>query len=178
MGLCDRPRSGRPRRISELERAELTRRGLTGDISASSVRRILAEHPVKPWRYQSWIFPRDPEFTAKATVVLDLYQGQPLGPNDRVISVDAKPSIQARARIHPTAPPAPGRVIRVEHEYERHGALALLALLAALDVHTGQITATTPPTSGIAPFMALLGQIMAQDRYKKADRVFVIVDNH
>jgi transposase len=204
-GLADRPRSGRPRRITELERAqvcalacqlpaesgvplarwsapelatELVDRGLTGLLSASSVRRILAEHPVKPWRYQSWLFPRDPQFTAKATVVLDLYQGsyqgQPLGPHDRILCIDAKPSIQARARCHPSTPPKPGQVMRLEHEYQRMGALALLA---ALDIHTGKVIATTPPTTGITPFMTLIDQIMTQPRYRDAPQVFVIVDN-
>src|ERR1035441_1547701 len=142
-GLADLPRTGRPRRISALERAEvcalacqlpaatgvplarwscpelaaeLASRGLVSAISASSVRRILADHPVKPWRYQSWIFPRDPDFAAKATVILDLYQGfyqgRPLRPGDRIISVDAKPSIQARDRRHPTSPPAPDQPMR------------------------------------------------------------------
>jgi transposase len=205
-GLEDLPRSGRPRRISAAERAEvcamacqlpaasgvplarwscpelaaeLASRGLVSAISASSVRRILAEHPVKPWQYQSWIFPRDPDFAAKASVILDLYQGywqgQPLGPRDRIVSVDAKPSIQARARRHRPAPPGPGRPMRVEHEYQRKGALALLA---ALDVHTGTVpAATTPKTTGIAPFMALMGQVMSQQPYRSASRVFVIVDN-
>ena len=103
----------------------------------SSVLRILAEHPVKPWQYQSWISPRDPDFEAKATVILDLYQGfyqgKRLLPGDRILSVDAKPSIQARGRCRPTAPATRGMLrARVEHEYIRHGALALLA---ALDVN-------------------------------------------
>ncbi len=205
-GLADAPRAGRPRRISALERAaicalacqlpaatgvplsrwsgpelaaELASRGLTGPVSASSLLRILAEHPIKPWQYQSWIFPRDPDFAAKATVILDLYQGfyqgQPLRPGDRIVSVDAKPSIQARGRRHPATPPAPGQPMRVEHEYQRNGALALLA---ALDVHTGTVpAATTPATTGIKPFMALMGQVMSQDPYASAGRVFVIVDN-
>jgi transposase len=205
-GLKDLPRSGRPRRITAAERAEvcamacqlpaatgvplarwscpelaaeLAGRGLTGPISASSVRRILAEHPVKPWQYQSWIFPRDPDFAAKATVVLDLYQGyyqgKRLRPGDRIISVDAKPSIQARGRRHPASPPGSGQPMRVEHEYRRNGALALLA---ALDVHTGTVpAAATPATTGIAPFMALMGQVMSQEPYASASRVFVIVDN-
>ncbi len=204
-GLEDLPRTGRPRRISELERAEvcalacqlpavagvplarwscpelaaeLASRGLVSAVSPSSVRRILAEHPVKPWQYQSWIYPRDPDFAARATVILDLYrgfyQGQPLGPGDRILSVDAKPSIQARARRHPTSPPAPGRPMRVEHEYQRKGALALLA---ALDVHTGKISGSCPKTTGIVPFMALMGQVMSQEPYASASRVFVIVDN-
>jgi transposase len=204
-GLKDLPRSGRPRRISALERAavvalacqlpattgvplsrwtapelaaELTSQGLVSSISPSSVLRILAEHPIKPWRYQSWIFPRDPDFAARASVILGLYQGsyqgQPLRPGDRIVSVDAKPSIQARARCHATGPPGPGRPVRVEHEYDRAGALALLA---ALDVRTGKVFASCPQTTGIAPFMALMGQVMNQEPYASASRVFVIVDN-
>jgi transposase len=204
-GLKDLARSGRPRRISALERAavvalacqlpaatgvplsrwsapelaaDLAAQGLVNSISPSSVLRILAEHPIKPWQYQSWIFPRDPDFAAKATVILDLYQGsyqgQPLRPGDRIVSVDAKPSIQARVRCHATCPPGPGRPARVEHEYDRAGALALLA---ALDVRTGKVFASCPQTTGIAPFMALMGQVMGQQPYASAPRVFVIVDN-
>jgi transposase len=204
-GLTDLPRSGRPRRISELTRAavvalacqlpaatgvplsrwtgpellaEVTRAGPDDALSASSVLRILAEHPVKPWQYRSWISPRAPDFHAKATVILDLYQGfyqgKRLRPGDRILSVDAKPSIQARGRCRPTAPAAPGTPVRVEHEYVRHGALALLA---ALDVRTGKVVASTPGTTGIAPFMDLMGQVMSQPEYQDAPRVFVIVDN-
>jgi transposase len=204
-GLKDRPRTGRPRLISEITRAavvamacqlpaatgvplarwtgpellaELT--GIPGaqEISASSLLRILAEHPIKPWRYQSWISPRDPDFAAKATVILDLYQGyyqgEPLGPGDRLLSFDAKPSIQARERASPVVPAAPGRVMRVEHEYVRHGALALLA---GLDVHTGTVFASTPKTTGIIPFMELVAQVMERPEYKNAARVFIVVDN-
>jgi transposase len=152
-GLTDLPRSGRPRRISELTRAavvalacqlpaatgvplsrwtgpellaEVTRAGMDGELSVSSVLRILAEHPVKPWQYRSWISVRDPDFEAKAAVILDLYQGfyqgARLQPGDRILSVDAKPSIQARGRCRPTAPAARGTPMRVEHEYVRHGA--------------------------------------------------------
>jgi transposase len=204
-GLTDLPRPGRPRRISEADRAavvalacqlpaqtgvplsrwtgpelrrELAAQGLSGRMSASSLLRILAEHPVKPWQYQSWIYPRDPAFEAKASVILDLYQGlyqgKPLGDGDRVLSFDAKPSIQARGRVHATLPAAPGRPVRVEHEYARHGALALLA---GLDVRTGRVFASTPATTGIAPFMDLAAQVMARPEYRHAPRVFVIVDN-
>ena len=100
--------------------------------------------------------------------------GEPLGPDDRILSFDAKPSIQARGRIHATLPAAPSRPARVEHGYVRHGALALLA---GLDVHTGQVFASTPKTTGIVPFMNLVGQVMERPEYKNAPRVFVIVDN-
>jgi len=138
-GLTDLPRSGRPRQISEADRAavvalacqlpaatgvplsrwtgpelkrELEAQALvSAPMTVTSLLRILAENPVKPWQYQSWIFPRAPDFAAKATVILDLYQGfyqgEPLGPGDRILSFDAKPSIQARGRIHHTLPAAP-----------------------------------------------------------------------
>jgi transposase len=205
-GLEDLPRSGRPRVISEESRAavvslacqlpsetgvplarwsgpelkrELEAQSLVSEsFSVTSLLRILAENPVKPWRYQSWISPRDPAFEAKARVILDLYQGfyggEPLRPGDRILSADAKPSIQARGRVRATLPAAPGRIMRVEHEYERHGALALLA---CLDVHTGKVFASTPPTTGIVPFMDLVGQVMARPEYKNAPRVFVVADN-
>ena len=204
-GLADLPRRGRPRRISELTRAavvalacqlpaatgvplsrwtgpellaEVIKAGPGCQLSVSSVLRILAEHPVKPWQYQSWISPRDPDFAARASVILDLYQGfyrgRRLRPGDRILAVDAKPSIQARGRCRPTAAARPGKPVRVEHEYVRHGALALLA---ALDVHTGKVFAATPATTGIVPFMDLIGQVMTLPEYKDAPRVFVIVDN-
>ena len=52
-----------------------------------------------------------------------------------------------------------------------------MALLAALDVHTGKVFAATPDPTGIAPFMDLIGQVMNRPEYKNAPRVFVIVDN-
>ena len=110
-------------------------------------------------------------------MILDLYQGfyhgTRLQPGDRILSVDAKPSIQARGRCRP--PPRPRATpVGVEHEYVRHGALALLA---ALDVRTGKVFAATPDTTGIVPFMDLIGQVMNRPEYKEAPRVFVIVDN-
>ncbi|WEO93097.1 helix-turn-helix domain-containing protein [Streptomyces sp. FXJ1.172] len=86
--------------------AELTARGVTDTVSASTVRRWLRQDALKPWQHQSWIFIRDPDFRAKAQRVLGLYartyEGEPLGPDEYVVSSDEKTSIQARCRCHPT----------------------------------------------------------------------------
>jgi len=120
-GLTDRPRSGRPRRFTAVQVAAVTAlactlpaetgiplsrwsstelaleavgRGVAEAISASTVRRWLTRSVIKPWQHRSWIFPRDPDFEAKAARVLDLYartwNGTPLGPHDYVMSVDEK----------------------------------------------------------------------------------------
>ena len=152
--------------------------GIVENISGSTVARWLAADAIKPWQHRSWIFPRDPDFVAKAHRVLDLYartwQGQALGADDFVISADEKTSIQARCRCYPTLPPGRSRLMRVEHEYDRGGALAYLA---ALDVHRGKVYGRCEPTTGLAPFARLVEQVMTREPYASARRVFWIVDN-
>jgi hypothetical protein len=161
----------------ELAREAVTH-AVVDRVSASTVRRWLAEDPIKPWQHRSWIFIRDPHFAAKATRVLDLYhrrwQGQPLGADEYVISSDEKPSIQARCRCHPTLAPAASRAMRVEHEYDRGGALTYLA---AYDVGQARVFGRCAASTGITAFMALAEQVMTTEPYASATRVFWIVDN-
>ena len=152
--------------------------GICESISPSTVRRWLSEDALKPWQFQSWIFITDPNFEPKAQRVLDLYQrvwdGKPLGRRDHVISADEKTSIQARCRCHPTLPPGKSRMMRVNHDYHRRGAVAYLA---AYDVHRAKVHGRCEDTTGIVPFAALVEQVMTQEPYKSADRVFWVVDN-
>lgn len=204
-GLADRDRSGRPRHfpaavvaqvkamacepperrevpLSRWSSTELARQaqaeGLVASVSASTVRRWLAEDAIKPWQYRSWIFPRDPDFAAKAGRVLDLYartwEGLPLGSDEYVISADEKSQLQALSRLHPEWPPGPGRLRRVEFEYERHGTLAYFG---AYDVHRAKLIGTIAPTTGIVPFAELVRRVMSEEPYASARRVFFVVDN-
>ena len=153
-------------------------RGIVASISGATVWRWLSADAIRPWRHRSWIFPRDRDFEAKAGRVLDLYQGQwqgqPLGPDDFVISADEKTSIQARDRIAPGLAPASGRLRRVEFEYRRAGALAYMA---AWDVRRAKVFGLCEPTSGIEPFHRLVDQVMRDEPYRSARRVFWITDN-
>ncbi len=204
-GLRDRPRSGRPRRFgaavvagikalacepperrdvplsrwSSLElAAQAKSEGLVESISSSTVRRWLAAAAIKPWRFRSWIFPRDPDFARKAARVLDLYarvfDGVALGPNDYVISADEKSQLQALRRCHPDLGPGPGRTRRVEFEYEREGTLAYMG---AYDVHAARLFGTVAEKTGIVPFMELAQRVMTLEPYASARRVYWVVDN-
>jgi transposase len=204
-GLRDRPRPGRPRvfaaavvaevkaiacelpatrgvpigrwSLAEL-REEVITSGLLAVVSTATVRRWLDEDAIKPWQHRSWVFPRDPDFAAKAARVLDLYEGSfegaELGVGEYVISADEKTSIQARCRCHATLPPGKARVMRVEHEYERGGALAYLA---AWDVHHARLFGRCESSTGIDPFGRLVAQVMTAEPYCSAKRVFWVVDN-
>lgn len=158
--------------------AEAVARGIVGSISAVTVWRWLSADAIRPWCHRSWIFPRDPDFAAKAAPVLDLCQGiwneEPLGPNDYVIGAEEKTSIQARKRLAPGTPPAPGCRRKVEAEYERMGALAYLA---AWDVRRAKVLGLCTPTTGIDYFHQLVDLVMTQEPYRSARRVFWITDN-
>lgn len=162
---------------TELAR-EAVARGIVEQISGVTVWRWLSQDAIKPWQHRSWIFPRDPRFAERAGPILDLYQGrwegELLHPGDYVICADEKPSIQARKRIAKTLAAAPGEGLKVEHEYERMGALCYLA---AWDAQRAKIFDRCAPKDGIEPFDALVAQFMSEHPYKQAQRVFLVVDN-
>jgi transposase len=204
-GLADRPRSGRPRvyaaavvaevkamaceppedrgvpqsrwSVSDLA-AQAVAEGLVESVARSTVARWLDADAIRPWRYRSWIFPRDPAFEVKAARVLDLYQriwdSADLGDDEYVISTDEKSQLQILSRCHPGLPPAPGRPGKVEFEYERHGTVAYMA---AYDVHRARLMGRVEPTTGIVPFAALVDQVMTAEPYASARRVFWVADN-
>jgi len=163
--------------LADLQR-EVVAQGIVAEVSGSTLWRWLSREAICPWRYRSWIFPCDPNFAARAGEVLDLYQrrwqGVPLGRRDFVLSADEKTSIQARIRLHPSLPAAPGRHTRVEHEYQRGGACAYLA---AWDVHRAKLFGRCEDSTGIAPFDRLVEQVRSVEPYRSARRVFWITDN-
>jgi hypothetical protein len=162
---------------NELAR-EVASRGIVARISGTTVWRWLCEDAIRPFYHRSWIFPRDPEFAEKAFRVLDLYEGRwegvPLGEEEYVISADEKTSIQARKRCHPTLPAITDAPMRVEHHYERKGALAYLA---AWDVHRAKLFGRCEAKNGIEPFGRLVDEVMSVEPYASASRVFWVVDN-
>lgn len=163
--------------IREVRRVVLDR-SIVDAIGATTLWELLHEDGIRPWNHHSWIFPRDPEFFNKGSRVVDLYariwEGKPLGENDFVISADEKTSIQARGRKHRCTPPGANRAMRVEHEYVRNGALSYLA---AYDVHRARVFGRCEKTTGMMPFSRLVNDVMEQEPYRSAARVFWIVDN-
>lgn len=112
--------------------------GIVETISPDTVRRILNNHHLKPWRCHMWLgakTPRDEAFHAEVRKICDLYTGD-LGFNEMVLCLDEKTSLQPRTRKQPTQPAKPDKPVRVEHEYDRKGAPNLFA---ALDTRTGKV---------------------------------------
>jgi transposase len=206
-GLRDRPGRGRPKTLTPATRAlvvalacerpaerevplrryslseltvEVAKRLPRDQVAPSqtAIWRVLAHDALRPWRYRSWITPRDPHFLERAGPVLDLYacqwQGRPLWADEYVLSADEKTSIQVRRRLHPTVPIGPHQAMRVEHEYERAG---VVQYLAAWDVHRAVAFGRCEPKTGKSAFGRLVDDVMNQEPYRSARRVFWIVDN-
>jgi hypothetical protein len=141
--------------VPDLARAAIEQ-GIVASISDTTIWRWLSADAIRPWQCRSWVFHRDPDFAAKAGRALDLYhrrfEGEPLGEGDFVVCADEKTSIQARLRKHSTAQTAPAQTapaqtMRVEHEYERGGALAFTWPPGTLTVRGSLVVASPLPAS-------------------------------
>jgi len=77
--------------------------GLVASISDTTVWRWLHQDAIRPWQHRCWIFPRDPDFAAKAGRLLDLYervwQEQPLR-DDELCS---QPTKRPASRLGPAS---------------------------------------------------------------------------
>lgn len=160
---CERP-DQYGRSLSQWDCAELALEmvavGLVVSISASSIRRILAYHKLKPWRHHLWLstkVPRDEAFIASVEALVKLYT-RVLEPDEVVLCLDEKTSLQPRSRLSPTKATKPGQVTLVEHEYLRNGALNLLA---AFDTRTGRVYGLTRPRKRQVEFIELLEKLEA-----------------
>jgi len=157
---------------------------LTSAVKAT-VWRILNEQDIKPHRIRYYLEKRDPEFEQKMREVLMVYQDVslfPAGATDDnrptpiyTVSVDEKPGVQAIGLTAPDLPPVPGKESSVarDYEYVRHGTLSILA---ALDLHTGEIIANVEPRHRSCEFIDLLKRL---DSHYPAEAIIrVVLDNH
>jgi transposase len=175
---CERPdeygRSLAKWDCQELAR-QLVAEGLVAAISPDTVGRILNGHRLKPWRHHLWLspkVPRDAAFAAQVQEICDLYT-RPLAAHELVLCVDEKTSLQPRTRKSPTRPAQPGQPVRVEHEYERKGALNLFA---GFDTRTGKVYGLTAERKRQAEFIAFL-ELLDREIDPRVTVIHVVLDN-
>lgn len=185
-GLLDAQRPGRPRHVDHADVVSATlmpppkkygvthwsSRLLAGHlgIGNATVARAWREYGVQPWRSGTFKFSTDPQLVAKVTDVVGLYLEPP--ENAIVLCVDEKSQIQALDRTAPMLPMQPGQIERRTHDYKRHGTTTLFA---ALEIATGQVTATVKPRHRHQEFLAFLRQI---DRAYPDQELHLVMDNY
>ena len=169
----------------------------------ATIWRILRAGQIKPHKVPYYLERREAQCEEKVREVLMVYQevnlqnaarasaedaggaglrGSPrlatgLGPGPSVItvSVDEKPGVQAIANTAPDLPPVPGkyRTWSRDHEYQRHGTLSILA---AVDLHNGEVIAQVHPRQRSPEFILLLKDL--DEHYPKQCTIRVILDHH
>jgi transposase len=133
-GLADIPRPGAPRRISDVQLAQVVRLTLETKpkkathwstrsiavrcgMSNERIARIWQAFGLQPHRSESFQLFTDPFFVEKVRDVVGLYQSPPQ--NALVLCVDEKSQIQALERSQPMLPLRPGQPERHTSDYFR-----------------------------------------------------------
>ncbi|GAA2068177.1 IS630-like element ISMsm2 family transposase [Catenulispora yoronensis] len=173
-GLCDEPRPGVPRRITDAQVEDVVVKTLeqvpdgathwsTRDMAAavglsqSSIVRIWHAFGLKPHATEDFKISTDPQLIDKIRDVVGLYLAPPT--NAAVFCVDEKPQIQALTRSAPVLPMIPGTPERRSHDYHRHGTVDLFA---ALNTATGKVIGKVTARHATADFVAFLTEIDCQ----------------
>jgi transposase len=150
-GLCDEPRPGVPRTLTDAQVEEVVVRTLEevpagathwskrelarkAGISPTSVHRIWRAFGLQPHRVEEFKISPDPLLIDKIRDVVGLYLAPPA--KAAVFCVDEKPQIQALERTAPVLPMIPGIPERRSFDYTRHGTVDLFA---ALTTATGKV---------------------------------------
>jgi transposase len=177
---CERPQDcGRPitRWSSRELAAEMVKRGIVKRSARSTISQLLKEAKIKPHLSRYWLNaqPEDEAvFDAPVRAICALYrqatQLHKLGIH--LVSTDEKTGIQALQHKYPAKPVRVGQVARIEHEYDRHGTLCLIA---NLEVASGRMVApSVGPRRTEADFLAHIQQTVA---LAPQDPWLFIVDN-
>ena len=123
-------------------------------LSDASVQRILKDATLQPHRQKMWLTSQDDEFRAKRDDVLHVYYDAPA--DEHIICVDEKTGMQALERRYVDLPMQPGRPVRREFEYIRHGTLTLMG---AFDVRRGKLFGFTSEDHKTLTFVDLLNAV-------------------
>jgi hypothetical protein len=175
---CERP-DEYGRSLAKWDCQELARQlvadGVVPAISPDTVGRILNGHRLKPWRHHLWLsptVPRDAAFAAQVKEICELYT-RSLAAHELVLCADEKTSLQPRTRKSPTRPAQPGQPVRLEHEYERKGALNLFA---AFDTRTGKVYGMTAERKRQVEFIAFL-EMLDREIPARVTVIHLVLDN-
>lgn len=149
--------------------------GIVARISKQTVARWLKAEKLKPWRFRSWLTPKNlSTFLPRAREVLELYNRvRHLKPHESAWSADEKTSVQARERSD-HKPCSPGHPSHVENTYVRRGAVQLFA---GLNVLTGKAIGIVRSGKKFAQFQEFIHHLVLESLKLGKTLIHLILDN-
>ncbi len=158
-------------------------------VSEFTLRKILDNAKIRPFKVTYYCEKRDPDFDSKMHDVLVIYKQLSLqfdeegnlrpfeGTPVHTLSYDEKPGVQAIGNTAEDRPPVPdtGKASSLwrDYEYIRFGTISLLA---AIDLLTGEAIPFVSPTHKSSDFVHFLK--MLDGKYPPGDKIRLILDNH
>lgn len=169
---CSEPPAGRSRWTLQLLAARLVAMTDLDSVSSETVRRRLLEKELKPWQKRMWCIPAvDSEFVARMEDLLDLYAEEP-DPKRPVVCFDETP-VHLVGEVRKPIPGKPGRPMRYDYEYSRHGQATAFVYFDAARRWRHVEVATGNNKAAFAQRMREL----AEDHYPDASLIRVVLDN-
>jgi len=169
--VCSCPPEGFDRWTLNLIKERVVKSKITKDISRETVRVILQEHDLKPWRQKSWCVPDlDDEFIERMEDVLAVYEGEHSSSRP-LICIDEKP-IQLLSDVRGGSGVSPGNIKKIDYEYKRMGTANVFC---AVDPKSGiYINKVTKNRTGreFAKFLASI-----ERKYEDAEKIVLVMDN-
>lgn len=168
--VCSKPPEGFYRWTLDLIVDEAHRRNLVKDgISRESVRIILQEHDLKPWREKMWCVPElDEQYIERMEALLDLYE-KPHDPRHPVLCLDEKPVALFSDKRERLAVRKPGQIL---HEYVRAGSANVFC---AVEPKAGRYINKVTQTRDGLEFSIFLTELA--NEYSSADKIALVMDN-
>src|SRR5450432_1085570 len=169
---CSRPPGGRAKWTMQLLADEMVRLTVHDTLSDETIRRRLAEMPLKPWQEKMWCIPEiNAEYVARMEDVLQLYAEIP-DPRRPVVCFDETPrQLIGEARV--PVPTEPGRRARFDYEYRRNGTANVFMFL---DAHRPWRHAKVTERRTNIDFAKCMRDLV-DTHYPKADLIKVVLDN-
>ena len=129
---CSAPPVGRKRWTPRLLAAKMVELAYVDVVSHETVRQVLNDNELKPWRQKRWCIPpdADADFVYHLEDVLDVYK-RPADPRRPLVCLD-ETSKQLVSETRRPWPAAPGQPARYDYEYERQGVCNLFMFGAPL----------------------------------------------
>lgn len=153
--------------------------------SKATIHRILKAQALQPHKIKYYLERRDPEFERKMQDILCVYQDVNLQNDEQAtssgvpemvtVSVDEKPGVQAIKNIAKDLAPVASKHSSIGRDYE-YKRLGTVSILAALDLHTGHVTAQVHDRHRSCEFISLLKEL--DDYYPPESIIRVVLDNH
>ncbi len=186
----DRPRSGRPRTITQDIEEMIVQKTVSEDPPAGvsthwttrlmgqaldmhpvTIWRVWRKHGLKPHQVKRFKLSRDPRLVEKLHDVVGVYMNPPA--NAVVFSFDEKSQIQALDRTQLGLPLKKGRAGTMTYDYKRYGTTTLFA---ALDMATGHVIHDCMPRHRHQEFLKFMKTV---ERSVEANlEIHVILDNY